>query len=83
MLNPSEYKYIKFYGDDLFQNMLDDEIKYVIPCMLESQQFVTPILRASLIDWMYDTSYKIGVKDRQAFYQAVYLLDRYYETKEF
>ena len=60
--------------------MCANEFKAQFPSLLTRQHHITRQLRASLIDWMFEVSTKMRIDDRGVMYQAVNLMDRYYET---
>jgi len=48
--------------------------------ILASQPYISRELRASLIDWLFEVSYKMRIEDRSVLFQAISLMDRYTES---
>ena len=83
LLKDEEYEFLKTYGREIYEDMCNSEFKCQFPSLLTKQQYVTRQLRASLVDWLFEVSQKMLIEDRTVIYQAINLMDRYYEVIQF
>ncbi len=62
--------------------MLQQEYKAQFDNLLSCQTQITRHLRASVIDWLFEVSAKLQIEDKTVVFQAINLMDRYYEKSE-
>ena len=78
LLTPEDIKYLRLYGRELFDDMLNDEYKAQFQSLLTNQVKITRELRAAVVDWLFEVGTKIKIEDKQVLFQAVNLMDRFY-----
>ena len=71
---------MKYYGRELFDDMVENEYKSQFNSLLTNQANITRQLRASVIDWLLEVAVKLNIEDKQVIFQAVNLMDRYYSA---
>jgi len=81
LLPCEEATYLKQYGRELFDDMLENEYKAQFNSLLTNQVKITRQLRAAVIDWLFEVGNKINIDDKQVLFQAVNLMDRYYTAQ--
>ena len=72
---------MKYYGRELFDDMVENEYKSQFNSLLTNQANITRQLRASVIDWLLEVAVKLSIEDKQVIFQAVNLMDRYYSAQ--
>jgi hypothetical protein len=82
LLPPEEATYLKQYGRELFDDMVENEYKAQFNSLLTNQVKITRQLRAAVIDWLFEVGNKINIEDKQVLFQAVNLMDRFYTAQQ-
>lgn len=82
LLAIDEASYLRQYGRELFEDMLQNEYKSQFSSLLTSQVKITRQLRAAVVDWLFEVGMKINVDDKQVLFQAVSLMDRFYQAQQ-
>jgi hypothetical protein len=59
--------------------MLKNEHRSQFESLLNNQTDITRQLRACVIDWVFEIATKIKIEDKSVVYQAICLMDRFYE----
>ena len=80
LLSPDESDYLKMYGRELYEDMTENEYKSQYNALLTNQVKITRQLRAAVIDWLFEVGAKIKIEDKQVLFQAVSLMDRFYNV---
>jgi hypothetical protein len=62
--------------------MRKTEYKVQFSNLLAHQTHITRHLRGSVIDWLWEVSRKLKVTDKSVIYQAVCLMDMFYEAQK-
>ena len=60
--------------------MCNNEFKSQFDSLLSRQKYIPRQLRAQIIDWLFEVGSKMNIEDRTVIYQAINLMDRYYEA---
>lgn len=83
LLNAYELTYLRNYGRELFEDMVQSQHKAIFPqLLLSNQEEITRELRASVIDWLLECADTLKVQDKQIFFQAINLMDRFYAAQQ-
>jgi len=82
LLPVEETTYLRLYGRELFDDMIENEYRSQFNALLTNQVKITRQLRAAVIDWLFEVGSKINIEDKQVLFQAVSLMDRYYTTQQ-
>ena len=61
--------------------MTENEYKSQFNALLTNQINITRQLRASVIDWLFEAASKWNIEDKQVLFQAVNLMDRFYNSQ--
>ena len=64
LLPCEEATYLKLYGRELFDDMLENEYKAQFNALLTNQVKITRQLRAAVIDWLFEVGNKINIDDK-------------------
>jgi len=48
---------------------------------MNNQQEISRHLRASVIDWLFEVGTKLNIEDKGVIFQAINLMDRYYDKQ--
>lgn len=64
LLPCEEATYLKQYGRELFDDMLENEYKAQFNALLTNQVKITRQLRAAVIDWLFEVGNKINIDDK-------------------
>ena len=81
LLAPDETAYLKSYGRELFDDMVENEYKSQFNALLTNQVKITRQLRAAVIDWMFEVGFKMNIDDKSVLFQAFNLMDRFYSVQ--
>ena len=81
LLPLDETRYLKLYGRELFDDMVEHEYKSQFNALLTNQLRITRQLRAAVIDWLFEVGEKLKIDDKQVLFQAVNLMDRFYSEQ--
>ena len=81
LLLSDEARYLKLYGRELFEDMVDNEYKSQFNALLTNQLKITRQLRAAVIDWLFEVGTKINIEDKSVLFQSVNLMDRFYTAQ--
>lgn len=49
---------------------------------MENQKEISKHLRASVIDWLFEIGTKLNIEDKSVLFQAINLMDRFYDRVE-
>lgn len=82
LLRADETKYLELYSKEQFEDLLCNEHKCQFPNLMENQQEISRHLRASIIDWLFEVGTKLNIDDKSVIFQAINLMDRYYDRQE-
>lgn len=80
LLSAEETSYLRQYGRDLFDDMIEHEYRSQFNALMTNQIKITRQLRAAVIDWLFEVATKINIEDKQVLFQAVSLMDRFYTS---
>ena len=73
------YSYKKEYFDELYQNLILDEIKFyqkINPNYMSTQEKINDKMRAILVDWLVGLHYKLNLKKKTLFL-CVFIIDAF------
>ena len=79
LLKDEECTYLRNYGVEIFNDMIAHERKSQFSSLLTRQRQISRQLRASVIDWLFEVLMIVELDDRTVIYQAINLMDQYYE----
>ena len=68
LLPPEEIAYLKLYGRELYDDMIENEYKSQFNALLTNQVKITRQLRAAVIDWLFEVGTKLNVEDKQCLF---------------
>ena len=60
--------------------MVDREYMSQFENLMQHQKNIGRHLRAAVIDWMFECATKLGIEDKSVVFEAVTLMDRFYQS---
>jgi hypothetical protein len=77
-LKPEEVVFLKCYGLEQFQDLVDNEYHSQFSNLMAEQTEITRHLRAAVIDWLFEVGTKLEITDKSVLFEAINLMDRFY-----